>query len=291
MINNEKKRNSVSALFIAIFFILTGCEDTNWQLATEAGLEAVKAVTLSDREVHQLAARAAAFSDSKNRLAEPHSPYTERLMRLTKEYNTNDKESEPDFNYKVYISPEINAFAMADGTIRVYSGLMDLMDDPELLFVIGHEQGHVIKKHIKKKMIMAYAGSAIRKGVASQQNIAGEIAASALGGFIELLLHSQFSQQEEREADDYGLYYLEKKGRNPEAGVSALKKLESLGGEHSFLSTHPAPGKRAKRLEQKIKSKLITPEPISQTEPIERLKKYVMDMLSSYFPGALKFLE
>ena len=32
---------------------------------------------------------------------------------------------------------------MADGTIRVYSGLMDLMTDDELLFVIGHEMGHV----------------------------------------------------------------------------------------------------------------------------------------------------
>jgi putative metalloprotease len=29
------------------------------------------------------------------------------------------------FRYKVYLSPTVNAFAMADGTIRIYSGLMD----------------------------------------------------------------------------------------------------------------------------------------------------------------------
>jgi putative metalloprotease len=34
-------------------------------------------------------------------------------------------------------------FATADGSVRVYSGLMDIMDDNELLAVIGHEIGHV----------------------------------------------------------------------------------------------------------------------------------------------------
>ena len=65
---------------------------------------------------------------------------------------------------------------MADGTIRVYSGLMDMLDDRELVFVVGHEMGHVVAKHIKKKIMLAYAGSAARKAIASQQNTAGEIA-------------------------------------------------------------------------------------------------------------------
>jgi putative metalloprotease len=29
------------------------------------------------------------------------------------------------FRYKVCLSPTVNAFAMADGTIRIYSGRMD----------------------------------------------------------------------------------------------------------------------------------------------------------------------
>jgi putative metalloprotease len=35
----------------------------------------------------------------------------------------------------------VNAFATADGTIRIYSGLMEMMTDDELIFVIGHEIG------------------------------------------------------------------------------------------------------------------------------------------------------
>ena len=47
-------------------------------------------------------------------------------------------------NYKVYEVVDINAFACGDGSIRVFSALMDLMDDDELMAVIGHEIGHVV---------------------------------------------------------------------------------------------------------------------------------------------------
>jgi putative metalloprotease len=227
---------------------LVGCENTDVQLAAEAGLDAVKAVTLTDEDVQGLAAQSAEYADSKNRIAPQASRYTGRLQGLVGDYLEEDGFL---FNYKVYLSSEINAFAMADGTIRVYSGLMDMMDDEELRFVVGHEMGHVVKEHIRKKMQLALAGSALRKGIASQNNIAGNIARSQLGGFVELLVNAQFSQQEEREADDYGLTFLQNKGYDPTGAVSALRKLATLGNEHSFLSSHPAPGKRADRLEGK----------------------------------------
>jgi hypothetical protein len=39
-------------------------------------------------------------------------------------------------NYKVYMAKDVNAFAMANGCIRVYSGLMDMMTDNEVEAVI-----------------------------------------------------------------------------------------------------------------------------------------------------------
>jgi putative metalloprotease len=130
---------------------------------------------------------------------------------------------------------------------------MDMMNDGELLFVIGHEIGHVEKNHISKKIRLAYAGSAVRKGAASINNEVGVIARSQLGGFAEKLLNAQFSQQEEREADDYGLNFLIMNEKNPVHAVSALRKLAILGDSHSFLSSHPAPGKRADRLEGQLR--------------------------------------
>ncbi|MCI5146521.1 MAG: peptidase M48, partial [Candidatus Electrothrix sp. AR3] len=160
-----------------------------------------------------------------------------------------------NFNYKVYLADEVNAFAMADGTIRIYSGLMDMLTDGELRFVIGHEMGHVALKHIHKKLQLAYASSAVRKAIASVDNTAGEIARSQLGGFMQKLMGAQFSQLEEKEADDFGLAFLQSKSYQPQAAISALQKLATLGNNHSFLSSHPDPGKRAQRLQLQLEGK------------------------------------
>jgi putative metalloprotease len=233
------------AMLFALAALLSACEDTNIDLAAQAGLEAYKAATLDQEDVMRLASQASAQADREHKLAPPDSHYARRLARLTA-----NRESARGyrFDHRVYLSDKVNAFAMADGTIRIYSGLMELMDDDELLFVIGHEQGHVVLEHLEEKLRLAYAGSALRKAVGSQQNEAGTIARSALGALAEQLVNAQFSQKEEREADDYGLRFLLDNDRPPRAAVSALRKLEMLGGGHTFLSSHPAPDDRASRL-------------------------------------------
>ncbi len=237
--------------FILSLYIFWGCEDTNLQLATEAGIDALKAAALSDSDVKRLAAEASKQSDGKNRVAGPRDPYGIRLKKLVGDRHHSDGYA---FDFKVYLSSEINAFAMADGTIRIYSGLMDMMTDQELIFVVGHEMGHVKENHIQKKIILAYAASAVRKGIASQENPVGDLARSALGGIVQSLVNAQFSQAEEKEADDFGLLFLKKHGADAKSAVSALKKLDFLGKNHSFLSSHPDPALRAKRLQQQIDS-------------------------------------
>lgn len=238
----------IVTLLLAGLLCLAACENTDIQLAANAGLEAVKAITLNDEEVQSLAAQTVEYSDSKNSIAPESDKYAKRLYALVGDHL---QEEGRRFNYKVYLAPEVNAFAVADGSIRIYSGLMDMMEDEELRFVIGHEMGHIVKEHLRKKMQLALAGSALRKGIASQNNQVGDIARSQLGGFVEVLVNSQFSQQEERDADDYGLAFLKNKGYDPAGAISALRKLAALGNNHSFLSSHPAPGKRADRLEGK----------------------------------------
>ncbi|MGV1098366.1 M48 family metalloprotease [Thiovibrio sp. JS02] len=242
-------RRCALAMLLGLSLLLAGCEDVDVLLAADAGADAVKAITLSGEAVRESASQAADFSDRKHRIAPSESGYARRLARITSGHLEQDGYL---FDCRVYLDPEVNAFAMADGTIRIYSGLMDMMSDGELLFVLGHEMGHVTKDHVRKKMRVAYAGRAVRKGVASLNHEAGALAGSALGGFAERLLNAQFSQQEEREADDYGLVFLRKTGAEPRAAVTALQKLAGLGSSHSFLSSHPAPDKRAERLSRQL---------------------------------------
>jgi putative metalloprotease len=232
-----------------MFFI--SCEDTNVSVMTNAATDAVTAFTLSDEDVKNLAKRAANDSDSKNRIALAENPYDRRLQKLIADHNQRDGKS---FDFKVYLTNEVNAFAMADGTIRVYSGLMDLMNDEELLFVIGHEMGHVVKNHSRKKVVLAYSTSALRKGLASQENQIGQIASSVIGSLAEQLTHAQFSQYEERQADLYAADFLEAEGYHVSGAVSALNKLAALARQHTFLSSHPEPEARAKSLVQEENS-------------------------------------
>jgi metalloprotease len=265
--------------FLMILFCLVltfGCDNTNLQTATDAGLDAVKAITLSDKDVFAIAAKSSDMSDKKNQLAPADNAYSIRLNRIVTQ---NFQDGEIAFNYRIYLSPEVNAFAMADGTIRIYSGLMEMMNDGELRFVIGHEMGHVIKKHIKKKIQLAYAASAVRKGIASQENAAGDIARSLFGSLAQSLMNAQFSQLEEKEADDYGLLFLKKKGFDPESSVSALKKLASLNKGQTFLSSHPDPDKRAERLQAQLEGRALSIEENKQNI-LSRLKEFIAGIIA-----------
>lgn len=267
--------------FILIFItvLISGCEDTDIRMAAEAGLDAYKSITLSEEQVQALAETSSEYTDHQHHVSGPDNRYSIRMHRLVKDHY---QEGNVTFNYKVYLSDTINAFAMADGTIRIYSGLMDMMDDGELRFIIGHEMGHVLKDHIRKKIKLAYATSAIRKGIASQNSVVGDIARSQLGGFAQQLMNAQFSQLEEKEADDYGLKFLQQEGYKPMSAVTSLRKLATLGNDHSFLASHPAPGDRAERIQAQLEGRALS---------IEEKKKSVINEAQGYLDRFLDFFR
>jgi len=214
----------------------------------KAGTDLTKAATLTEGEVKQLASEASKVSDSENKVAPSSSPYAKRIDKLTKgmKYEGSTKPT-----IKVYMVSEVNAFAMADGTVRVYSGLMDKMTDDEVRYVIGHEIGHVNLGHSKKALQTAYTTSAARKAGAATGGVAGKLSDSALGDLAEKLVHAQYSQAHENEADMYALNFMKTNKYDPKAAVSALRKLEKMyGNESSVFSSHPAPGNRAAALEK-----------------------------------------
>jgi metalloprotease len=273
------------SLSLCLLFIY-GCENTDMQTATDAGMDALRAVTLSDKDVIEIGERAAQYSDRANTLAPPDSKYSLRLRRLVGEHL---QEGNLEFNYGVYLSPEVNAFAMANGSIRLYRGIMDMLNDGELTFAIGHEMGHVAKNHIRKKIQLAYAASAVRKGIASQNSSAGNVALSLFGDLAQSLANAQFSQFEEKEADDYGLAFLKREKVRPEDAVSALTKLATLGKGHSFLSSHPDPDKRAERLQAQLEGRAVSIEEskrnlLSKAKQIlENIYSWIYSKLSKLF--------
>ena len=150
-------------------------------------------------------------------------------------------------NYKVYLTEEVNAWAMANGCIRVYSGLMELMSDNEIEGVLGHEMGHVALGHTRKAAQTAYAAAAVRGAAGASKS--GALA--ALSG--SQLVNTQFSQSQESDADDFSYELLKKRGVNTQGLVTAFEKLAKLGGgDSSMFDSHPGSQARADHIRQRI---------------------------------------
>ncbi len=92
--------------------------------------------------------------------------YDRRLRRLTE--GITEADGIP-LNFKVYLVIDVNAFACGDGSIRVFSSLMDLMTDDELMAIIGHEIGHIVHADVKHAMKNAYLASAARNAAGAAE--------------------------------------------------------------------------------------------------------------------------
>ena len=128
--------------------LLTGCQNTHGidtNMAISSGLNAYKAATLSDADAKAIANQGCAEMDSGNQVASKSSKYGKRLAKIAKALGNNINGT--PVNYKVYMTSDVNAWAMANGCVRVYSGLMDMMNDNEIEGVLGHELGHVALGH------------------------------------------------------------------------------------------------------------------------------------------------
>lgn len=213
----------------------------------DAGKDLAQSENLSDADLKSYFDQMSAQMDAQNQVAGPATTYGKRLVKLTQGLNKYDG---LNLNFKVYQTKEINAFAMANGTIRVYSGLMDEFSDDEIRYVIGHEIGHVQAGHTKARIQTAMRTSALKNAVSATGGKAAALAESELGALFEQVILAQHSQGNEREADDYAMKFMKAKKYSPQACVTALEKLDALSGGSgaSWLSTHPSPKERAERM-------------------------------------------
>jgi len=162
MIQFTRQLALVIGLCVGIFS-LTACEGMgDIREGLGIGAKVAQSYNLSDADMVAMARKGVAEIDNRNQVAPKNSKYGKRLSKLTKTFKSVNGQP---LNFKVYRSEEVNAFAMPDGSIRVYSGLMDKMNDDELAFVIGHEIGHVAKGHSKKRFKTALLVGARREAL------------------------------------------------------------------------------------------------------------------------------
>lgn len=164
-----------------------------------------------------------------------------------------------DWEFVLFESPDINAFAMAGGKVGVFMGLFKIVEnDDQLASVIGHEIAHVTAKHVNEQLSqqLAMQTGGMIGGIALMGTGAGLLTESALMSAYGLStdgLGAAFDRNKEKEADHIGIMYMAKAGYDPEEGIKVLERLEEetgqqVAGQSSFLSTHPSNPERIAQL-------------------------------------------
>ncbi len=153
------------------------------------------------------------------------------------------------YNIKVIKASDINSFATEGGFVYIDEGLIDFVQsDDELASVIGHETGHIERRHVVTLNSKAEILN-ILLGIAS-------IFSPFIYDFGNLLgatVMAKFSREDELEADRTGLQLMARAGYDPEAMVTMMSHMNVLADEHSdlvdkYLQDHPDPKARVAHL-------------------------------------------
>ena len=243
--------------FAAGALMLVSCSETfNASRALQGGMIAAQALSLTDDQVQAYVHEYITQLDAQSKVLPETNAYTKRLRSLTKGLTAVDG---IPLNFKVFQEDQVNAFACADGSVRVYTGIMDVMSDNELLGVIGHEIGHVAMKHTKKEMRTSMLTSAALEGLASTSQTMATLTDSQLGAIGNAILNAQYSKKQESQADDYGYEFLKSNGRNPWGMAMSFEKLQKVAGGsgsqagavQKLFSSHPDTETRIKRMAER----------------------------------------
>jgi Zn-dependent protease with chaperone function len=155
----------------------------------------------------------------------------------------------PDSELLFRDSPQLgaNAFTLPDGTIVVLDDLLaSIGGDPQALAVFAHELGHAHGRHGLQLLLQSSAVGAF------WTLYIGDIS-TLLAAAPAAIVQARYSQDLERQADNYGAELLMQNGMSPALLADALEKLaESHSGSSKggYLSSHPSTDERMRHLRQ-----------------------------------------
>lgn len=158
------------------------------------------------------------------------------------------------WHFAVNDSDHVNAFAAPGGYIIVTKGMMNLLqNEAELAGVLGHEIGHVVRKHhlnaIRKGAYMNLLGAGAAGATAGSRG--GELV-NALVGPTKELYSRGLDKDDEFDADRIGVVLATRAGYDPWGLAAALQTLAKIKADDKYMAllfkTHPNPSDRLDKL-------------------------------------------
>ncbi len=184
------------------------------------------------------------------------------------------------WTFRVLDDPLVNAFALPGGYIYVTRGILShLNNEAELAGVLGHEIGHVTAKHSVEKLSKAQI---LQLGVGAAMIFKPEL--QKYGELANLglsLMFLKFGRDDEKQADDLGLRYMQHVNADPAKLPAVMDMLDRVtknsggGGMPEWLSTHPNPANRRERLLEQIEKDNLSGGVVDQEEYLSKINGIV----------------
>ena len=184
------------------------------------------------------------------------SKLSDRQKRIIQAHFDNLTKGETGYKLHFRSSPQMgpNAFALPSGDIVLTDQLVALSQDNDfrdILGVLAHEKGHVVKKHALRIAIKTGISGAI------VGYITGDV--SFLASTIPtVLINSRYSREFEHEADEYAVKELNRLNVSPKYIIKLFEMLKKKLGEDNstimgMLASHPLTSERIKFFKSYIK--------------------------------------
>ena len=165
-----------------------------------------------------------------------------------------------------------NAWCMPGGKIAVYTGIFDVTKNTNgLAAVMGHEIAHAVAKHSVER---ASRGAVINVGTQvidfvtggklSQVNNATGM--NTIGMLSQLGIMNPFNRKQESEADYLGLIFSSLSGFDIRETIKIWERMQEANKGKlppEFLSTHPSPTNRIKKINEWMNDIIIKYPPIT----------------------------
>jgi metalloendopeptidase OMA1, mitochondrial len=183
-----------------------------------------------------------------------------RLVGITKRVGerlaANTTMPDLDWEFKLFESDQMNAFALPGGKTAAYTGLLKVCEnEAALAAVMGHEIAHVTARHgaqrMSQQIVVSTAMSAASISLANKDSRAMILGALGLG--VQYGIQLPFSRDNEAEADQIGLIYMARAGYDPNEAVrfwTRFSQMKQGGQPPELLSTHPADATRIANLKR-----------------------------------------
>jgi len=163
-----------------------------------------------------------------------------------------------DYTFYVVNAHEINAFAVPGGFIYVNRGLIDRTQNlSQLAGVLGHEIGHVVRRHSVQQMEKAQGANIGLVLGCTLINICGSQAANAAIQIGGSALFAKFGRDDEREADQEAIANVVRAKIHPRGipemfEILLAERTTNPSGVEGWFSTHPGEEDRVRETQATI---------------------------------------